>query len=715
MQVCPALYNITPRLSDWDSTATRFHPGPAEDQKATGEKAENATQETPLSKPVATLGVNNSDYLPCPPLARREGACPLPRRGSALASTKEGRRAPEAGQRPPSSRLGAPPRRPARLGWDCGGLAAGSPPPLPDSPQLSARKDRVRGKGLCGDSGPPSFLHPQDPETGCQKALLTVEKASLCCPFCRRRVSSWARYNARKNTLINSELWEKIQKYFPEECQRRINGQDLSEDTCIPQPVHCLSKPGELRQEYEAEITKAEAERRAHEQEERRASEEYIQKLLAEEESEQRLAEEKKKHMTEQLLHDEMLARELSFSLNRSAEEHIHNCLSSNPSASDSCQTSKSKPSSSGDIKMYFSPKSNNAVTPRLFFRKSEEEKIDSFSEESSKNFMPKEEKKENEMPAVSLQTTGEARNTKDYSLEPPVSHLSIFTATESSSNLSYFSRCQTDELSSVEHGATYATECLISIGTEASSDFKNNSFMDNMYLTNHVRFRTPQESGSQQDSSIATSVEAKMGCTTVKNKNKTLNLTNEDIPKRKSEESLSEAAVEAHVNEKKRKTSSQSEEDDMSDIDMQRQISLEQQFYERYKQEEEDRRLALKLQRELDKEQRTLNRKKGSPDEYLLRHTTSQSPKESQSVTKHCKRPKNPKPTDGQSGVDKKLRRGSNNKNWKPSNKVWTKSSVKEGSFLNGVLNSSDSKDAEFPPSKQKTILQMFKKPATN
>lgn len=55
---------------------------------------------------------------------------------------------------------------------------------------------------------------------------LTVEKASLCCPFCRRRVSSWARYNTRKNTLINLELWEAVQKYFPDECKRRINGQD---------------------------------------------------------------------------------------------------------------------------------------------------------------------------------------------------------------------------------------------------------------------------------------------------------------------------------------------------------------------------------------------------------------------------------------------------------------------------------------------------------
>uniref|UniRef100_A0A2H6N5I4 RING-type E3 ubiquitin transferase n=1 Tax=Micrurus carvalhoi TaxID=3147026 RepID=A0A2H6N5I4_9SAUR len=144
---------------------------------------------------------------------------------------------------------------------------------------------------------------------------LTVEKASLCCPFCRRRVSSWARYNTRNNTLINLELWEKIKKHFPEECQRRINGQDLENYLHMPQPIHCLSKPGELKKEYEAEITKVEAERRALEQEESKASEEYIQRLLAEEEEEQRLTEEKKKTIADQLQLDEVLARELSLNL----------------------------------------------------------------------------------------------------------------------------------------------------------------------------------------------------------------------------------------------------------------------------------------------------------------------------------------------------------------------------------------------------------------
>ncbi|PKU29619.1 hypothetical protein llap_20077 [Limosa lapponica baueri] len=99
---------------------------------------------------------------------------------------------------------------------------------------------------------------------------LTVEKASLCCPFCRRRVSSWARYNARRNTLVNWELWEKIQKNYPKECERRINGQDLEEEK---------------------------------------------------EEEEHRLAEERRREMEKQLKQDEELAWQLSNSLEPNSDE----------------------------------------------------------------------------------------------------------------------------------------------------------------------------------------------------------------------------------------------------------------------------------------------------------------------------------------------------------------------------------------------------------
>ncbi|XP_055259448.1 E3 ubiquitin-protein ligase RNF168 isoform X3 [Moschus berezovskii] len=144
----------------------------------------------------------------------------------------------------------------------------------------------------------------------------TVEKASLCCPFCRRRVSSWARYRTRTNSLVNMELWDIIQKHYPKECKLRASGQESKEIVDDYQPVRLLSKPGELRREYEEEISKVEAERRACEEEENKASEEYIQRLLAEEEEEEkRQAEKRHREMEEQLKSDEELARRLSLDI----------------------------------------------------------------------------------------------------------------------------------------------------------------------------------------------------------------------------------------------------------------------------------------------------------------------------------------------------------------------------------------------------------------
>uniref|UniRef100_A0A2K6ENJ6 RING-type E3 ubiquitin transferase n=1 Tax=Propithecus coquereli TaxID=379532 RepID=A0A2K6ENJ6_PROCO len=141
----------------------------------------------------------------------------------------------------------------------------------------------------------------------------TVEKASLCCPFCRRRVSSWTRYHTRRNSLINMDLWKTIQKHYPKECKLRGSGQASEEMVDDHPPVRLLSKPGELRREYEEEVSKVGAERRASEEEENKASEEYIQRLLAEEEEEEkRQSEKRRREMEEQLKSDEELARKLS-------------------------------------------------------------------------------------------------------------------------------------------------------------------------------------------------------------------------------------------------------------------------------------------------------------------------------------------------------------------------------------------------------------------
>ncbi|XP_062832582.1 E3 ubiquitin-protein ligase RNF168 [Anolis carolinensis] len=537
---------------------------------------------------------------------------------------------------------------------------------------------------------------------------LTVEKATLCCPFCRRRVSSWARYNARRNTLVNSELWAKIQKHFPEECQRRISGQDI-EDTFLPQPLRCLSKPGELRQEYEAEITKAEAERRAHEEEESKASEQYILRLLAEEEQEQKLKEELKKQMEEQLLQDEMLARELSFSLNSSTEERMHNGLPPGPSP-DSCKTSKSKSSNSADIKKYLSQKSCKIFAPKLLVRESEEENT-SCSGVSNKNSFTLEKERMDEMLTESLQTISATRNTVDSYIEPSLLDSNIGNSTEPSFpglDLSCPSTCKMNGLVSVTDREDCETVCLFSKSSEAGYDVKKDNFTGNLDRPNHPGNAAPQEtlfsvtSDNQQDSSIPTCNQVKM-----ENKNESLKLFTTEIHKRKSQESPSKTVVDLVMNDKRRRTFTQiDDEDDMDNI--QQQIYLEQTIYERYKQEEEDRLLALQLQREMDKEQKTLNRKKGSPDEYHLRPKTSQSEREFPVLRKPCKNSQTNR-------EQQKSRRSSHNENRKPSNKLQTKSSPKGGNVLNCVLNSPGSRSSELLPNKQKTIVQMFKRPATS
>ncbi|MGH0170299.1 UNVERIFIED_CONTAM: hypothetical protein FKN15_063989 [Acipenser sinensis] len=188
----------------------------------------------------------------------------------------------------------------------------------------------------------------------------TVDKSNLCCPLCRKRVSTWARLHGRNKTLVNEELWERVQKTFPIHCQRRLSGQDLDDATLnalIPQPQLC--KPGELRQEYEDQKSKLEAEKRVLEEEERRASEEYIQQLLAEEE--ERRAEERRRAVALQLENDERLAQMLSEELNANQVSETQG-----PSREISRQNSSGKKNTSvGNIEKYLSPVSNR--TPSSF------------------------------------------------------------------------------------------------------------------------------------------------------------------------------------------------------------------------------------------------------------------------------------------------------------------------------------------------------------
>ncbi|XP_041797183.1 E3 ubiquitin-protein ligase rnf168 [Chelmon rostratus] len=190
--------------------------------------------------------------------------------------------------------------------------------------------------------------------TFCKGCFLeSVDKATLCCPLCRKRVSTWARLNSRNNTLVNQQLWTQIQTSFPLQCQRRLSGQDVvAEDdpgvsVCFPR----VSQPGELRQEYEDQVTKLTEEKRALDEEERRASEEYIQRLLAEEEE---LLQEDRRRRED----DERLARLLSNQLNSAAVSQ------ENPRSVALTPAKKKKEVGAGQIEKFLCPRLSKTSSP---------------------------------------------------------------------------------------------------------------------------------------------------------------------------------------------------------------------------------------------------------------------------------------------------------------------------------------------------------------
>ncbi|XP_023789228.1 E3 ubiquitin-protein ligase RNF168 [Cyanistes caeruleus] len=565
---------------------------------------------------------------------------------------------------------------------------------------------------------------------------MTVEKASLCCPFCRRRVSSWARYNTRRNTLINWEFWEKIQKNYPEECERRINGQDLDEEICVPKPQHQLSKPGELRQEYEAEISKVEAERRAHEQEENKASEEYIQRLLAEEEEEEhRLAEERWKEMEKQLKQDEELAWQLSNSLNEDPVGHVPG--SPLPARSLSLQTSPlnlgSKPRNSGDIQKYLSPKNYGVLGSASFSSttgggKSNSNSAETNSNEGSSSALQDEQE---EMPTLSPQLTNVNKDSgaKDSFLESCMNYFSASASGETDTvkqEKTPGPNGLEDGVPDTLHGTTEGEGSRTVLFRSKGDDDGTESDSDNLTHVQRVDLEKSDET--------CTSGQLGMSCvmsdsqTALHDLGKEAGHPGEDTlerpqnsketPKRKLLEAPANAIIDLGMLDKRRRTLSESVEDQgdqMNDFNLQTQRAFEQEFYERRKQEEQDRLLALQLQKEFNKEERTLNRQKGSPDEYLLRTKPPRSLKDSSARKGSPKVAKDSKGSKTQAEASHhKTRKCSCNENWQSPARVRVKSpSIKEGKVLNCVVNTSDTNDiCSLPKTKQKTILQMFKSP---
>ncbi|XP_043450408.1 E3 ubiquitin-protein ligase RNF168 [Prionailurus bengalensis] len=520
----------------------------------------------------------------------------------------------------------------------------------------------------------------------------TVEKASLCCPFCRRRVSSWTRYHTRRNSLVNMELWEIIQKHYPKECKLRVSGQESEEIVDDYQPVRLLSKPGELRREYEEEISKVEAERRASEEEENKASEAYIQRLLAEEEEEEKQqAEKRRREMEEQLKSDEELARKLSININNFCDGSVLtsplNSRKSDTVTTKSQKKSKNKQANTGDIQKYLSPKSQFGSASQC--EVVQESKKNSISKETDGTIVNSPTRQDTEieedMPTLSPQIGMDVQEQgAKSSVESPMPQLY----------------------------ASGREWCL-----EAEVKMRPSNHDKELCVLNHEgpEARVPCSRETESACTISGMTQI-IESNTVETENEdSCLLTSKDISKRKNQESSFEAVRDPCISAKRRKMfpRASSDQEETETNFTQKLIDLERLLFERHKQEEQDRLLALQLQKQVDKEQMKPNRQKGSPDEYQLRPTSSPPDKLLNGQRKNSKDRNFKRQTDIEHSES---RRGSKNENWQPSFKIQLKHSVnvngrKVPNSSRDNCNVSKSAHSLQPSKSQKSIFQMFQR----
>ncbi|XP_053649566.2 E3 ubiquitin-protein ligase RNF168 isoform X5 [Cherax quadricarinatus] len=110
-----------------------------------------------------------------------------------------------------------------------------------------------------------------------------LAKTSLECPICRRRISVWVRHTAKAKRLVNTKLWKKILENFADKVEARLHGVDDSDTDEKIVPVHHVSAPGEIRQEYEALLAQQLQEAALEKSQEELASNKLIQQLQEEE------------------------------------------------------------------------------------------------------------------------------------------------------------------------------------------------------------------------------------------------------------------------------------------------------------------------------------------------------------------------------------------------------------------------------------------------
>ncbi|XP_068953408.1 E3 ubiquitin-protein ligase RNF168-like [Petaurus breviceps papuanus] len=476
----------------------------------------------------------------------------------------------------------------------------------------------------------------------------TLQKASLYCPLCRRRLSSWARAQARQNTLINQKLWRRIEKQY-------LQKGGLTGDGVWPKcgeqeadlPPRRLSAPGELRREYEEELRKVEAERRACAEEEARVSAEYINRLLAEEEEEEERRREQKKESRQRpgeeeegnlRLEQKENQKEEMDQRSKQEETQIREKEKRSRNEEDLMQTREDRES----LKREDQPKIDKELAQEISISfKTLKCILTSLYVANSSYPLPCRSSKKTESKRNNAREIHKCLTPRSPLTSPALQN-EIGTAASKRSSKSKevnsgkgkrergddWPTLPTQAFCEIENiGARASVEdeeetCLKGESRPGTSD--EDKIISHCNVANHKLPKTKVFcSGEVVGKPLGKSENE---CTAEMKNEGTSLLVNKEIPGRKSLESLSEFFSDSSFSAKKRKICPETipEKEEGKSTFTQKLIDLEHLFFERHKQEEEDRLLALQLQGEINKEQEKLNRRKRTRDEYLLRPRVS-------------------------------------------------------------------------------------------
>lgn len=115
-----------------------------------------------------------------------------------------------------------------------------------------------------------------------------TDMTNYLCPMCRMRISTWARAATNNKTLVNTDRWNQIKRAFPKEIKDRKEGKtaerlakEIEKENAILQHI---SKPGEIRKEYESTLKREQERLKLEKEQEEQLSLQYIHQVILQEE-----------------------------------------------------------------------------------------------------------------------------------------------------------------------------------------------------------------------------------------------------------------------------------------------------------------------------------------------------------------------------------------------------------------------------------------------